>query len=51
MLKELYAQYGELYVKLEIINNKLKEVKQKIIQELNEGSISNKKEEDNGGAE
>lgn len=35
MLKELYARYGELAVKAEVINNQIIEVKRLIAEALN----------------
>ena len=34
-MDELYKQYGELLIKLEILNSEIREVKKKIIEELN----------------
>ena len=34
MLQELYAQYGELMISLEILNNKMMAIKAKIAEEL-----------------
>ena len=38
-MDELYKQYGELLIKLEILNSEIREVKKKIIEELNKQEI------------
>ena len=47
-MKELYAQYGELLVKAEIINNQIQECKKKIADELNKLQTQPKIEEVKG---
>lgn len=43
-MNELYAQYGELMVQLEIVQSKIQAVKQKIAQGLNKKPIEKKVE-------
>ena len=43
-LKELHRQYGSLMIQLEIIQNKIREVKTEIVQEMQKPKV-NKKDE------
>ena len=38
-MDELYKQYGELLIQLEILQNKIQEVKIKIVNELNKQKL------------
>ena len=38
-LKDLYAEFGRLVIQLEIINNRILEVKRRIAEELNRQQI------------
>lgn len=45
-MKNLYEQYGELMVQLELLQSKIKSIKQQIVGELNNKAIAKEPEKE-----